>query len=80
MSITPSFGDRGAHLGNGMYEEFKTVYCYFCDGLFLVGEDGFWTWRMVRICKLSGRYQDPAKNFPQLRAHLYTNDVKFKDR
>ena len=41
MSITPSFGDRGAHLGNGMYEEFKTVYCYFCDGLFLVGEDGF---------------------------------------
>ena len=56
MSFTSSFGGGFFDLGNGMYEEFKTVSGYVCNGLFSIGEDGFGTWRMNRIWKLSGRY------------------------
>ena len=49
MSFTFSFGGGGINLGNGMYEEFKTVSGYFCDGLFSIGEDGFGNRRMASI-------------------------------
>ena len=44
MSFTSSFGSGGFNLGNGMYEEFKTVSSYVCNGLFSIGEDGFGIW------------------------------------
>ena len=56
MSFTPAFGGGSTHMGNGMYEEFKTVSGHICNGLFATGEDGFGTRRMTSICKLSGRY------------------------
>ena len=41
MSFTSSFGGVGFDLGNGIYEEFKTVSGYVCHGLFSIGEYGF---------------------------------------
>nr|VDD00199.1 unnamed protein product [Brassica oleracea] len=37
MSFTPLFGGRDIDLGNGMYEEFKTVSGNVCNGLFSIG-------------------------------------------
>ncbi|KAL0758924.1 hypothetical protein Bca101_075074 [Brassica carinata] len=37
MSFTSSFGSGGFNLGNEMYEEFKTVSSYVCNGLFSIG-------------------------------------------
>ena len=42
-SLTPSCGDGGFDLGNGMHEEFKTVSGNVCNRLFSTGEDGFGT-------------------------------------
>ena len=56
MSFTSTFGGGGINLGNGMYEEFKTVSGYVCNGLFSIGEDGFGTKRMASIWKLPGRH------------------------
>ena len=74
MSFTPPFGGRGFDLGNGMYEEFKTVTGNVCDGLFSIGEDGFGTRRMASIRKLFGRYQTSQKKFPQLRHRSCSSD------
>ena len=57
MSFTPSFRGGGINLDNGMYEEFKTVSGYVCNGLFSIGEDGFRTKRMTSIRKLYGRHK-----------------------
>ena len=67
MSFTSPFGDESFNLGNGMYEEFKIISCYICNGLFSIGEDDFGTRRMTSIWKLSGRHQASTKEFPQLR-------------
>ena len=74
MSFTPSFGGRGIDLGNGMYEEFKTVSGNVCNGLFSIREDGFRTRRMASIWKLSGRHQASQRKFLQLRHRPCTSD------
>lgn len=33
--------DKCSYFDNGMYEESKTVYCYICNELFLIGKDDF---------------------------------------
>ena len=35
-----------------MYEEFTSVSCHICNRLFLIGEYGFETRRMINICKI----------------------------
>ena len=79
-SQSPLLGDRVPYLGYGMYEEFKTVYAYICNELFLVDEDGFGTRKMTSLCKLFGGYQDFEEKFQQLRAHSYTTYAEFKGR
>ena len=60
-----------------MYEEFKIVYGYICNELFLVVEDGFGTRRMTSLYKLFGGYQDLEEKFQHLRAHSYITDAEF---
>ena len=67
-------------MGNKMYDPSKTVYCYICNRLFSVSEDGFGTRRMTSLYKLFGRHKDLKEKFQQLRAHSYTTDAKFKGR
>ena len=78
MSFTSSFGGGGFDLGNRMYEEFKTVSSYFCNGLFSIGEDGFRTRRIARLCSLLGRSEDPERKFSKLRNHSYIEDAQYK--
>ena len=61
-----------------MYEKFKTVYGYICNGLFSINEYGFGSKRMTSICKLFGGYQDFEEKFQQPRARSYTTDAKLK--
>ena len=56
MSFTFTFGGGDINLGNGMYEELKTVSSYFYNGLFSIVEDGFGTRRIASIWKLLGRH------------------------
>ena len=56
MSFTSSFGGGGINLDNGMYEEFKIVLGYVCNGLFSIGEDGFGIRRIANIWKLPRRH------------------------
>ena len=41
----------------------EIVFCYFCNGLFSVGEYGFGTKRMVSLCKLFGRHTNLEEKF-----------------
>ena len=43
MSFTSSFRGGDFDLGNGTYEEFKTVSGYVYNGLFSIGKDTFGT-------------------------------------
>ena len=76
MSFTSTLGGGGGgiNLGNGKYEEFKTVLGYVCNRLFSIGEDGFGTRRMASIWKLPGRHKAFKKKFPQLRHRSCTPD------
>lgn len=65
-------------MGNEMHEEFTLVSSLICNELFSIIEDSFRTRRNVSICKLFGRYQDPEREFSQLRAHSYTKKDEFK--
>lgn len=79
-SVATSLGARNSYLVNGVYEEFKTVYCYFYNGLFPICEDGFGTNRIFSFYKLLRIYKDLEEKFQQLRTHLYTTDTEFRSR
>ena len=65
-------------MDNGVYEKFATVSSHTCNGLFLIGENGFGTRRMTSIWMLSTRYQNFEGLFLQLRDHSCTPDEEFK--
>ena len=67
QAFHPAFGGRSINLGNGMYEELKTVPSNICNGLFSAGEDGFGTRGMASICKLLRRYQAFKRKLSKLR-------------
>lgn len=58
-----------------MYEKPKTIFCYFYNGLFLIGKDGFR--RMTSLCKLFRRHKELEDKL-QLRNHSYTKGTKLK--
>ncbi|CDY32833.1 BnaC08g02550D [Brassica napus] len=76
-SVATSLGHRSTYLGNEVYEESKTAYCYICNKLFSIGEDGFRTRRITSLCKLPRRYTCLEEKFQQLRAHSYTTYAEF---
>ena len=78
MCITSSFGGGSLNLDNGMYEEFKTVSCDVCNGLFSIGEDGFGTRRVASFCKLFGRYQESERELHTIRDYTCTKNAKYK--
>ena len=59
-----------------MYEKPKTIFCYFCNGLFLIGKDDFR--RMTSIYKLFRRHKELEDKFQQLINHSYTKGTKLK--
>ena len=73
-SLTSTFVDGSADMGNGVYEELTPVSGHVCYRLFSIGEDGFRTRRMTGVWKLSGRHKNFKNKFPQLWDHSCTSD------
>ena len=65
-------------MGYGMYEKFKTISGYVCNGLFSIGEDGFETRRIASFCKLFGGYQESAREFHTLRDYSCPKNAKYE--
>ena len=63
MYFTSSCRDRSADMSNGMYEEFTSVSCYFCYGLFLIGKDGFETREMAGVWELPAGHKATEDTF-----------------